>query len=52
MKPFKFGKSYSVAFSSDGTRLATLGRDVWTWDAAARKKAFRAHPFSNPSLSA
>lgn len=46
--PLKLGTSYSVAFSYDGARLATLGRDVWVWDLVRRRKIFRAHPFPHP----
>jgi hypothetical protein len=45
----KIGRSYSVAFSPDGSRLATLGRDVVLWDLPGRKKTWRSHPFSHPS---
>jgi WD40 repeat protein len=48
-KTLKVSTSYAVAFSTDSRLLATLGRDVWVWNLAARKKAARAHPFAHPS---
>lgn len=50
-RPTRLGKSYGVAFSRDGKRLATFGRDVWVWDVDRREKCFRSHPVANPSCA-
>jgi hypothetical protein len=49
IKPLKIGPSCEVAFSRDGALLATLGRYVWVWELARRRKIVRAHPFPHPS---
>jgi WD40 repeat protein len=48
-KPFRIGKSYSLAVSCDGARLAALGRYVFMWDLSTRQKLFRCKPFAHPS---
>jgi len=47
-KPFKIGRSYALARSPAGTRIAALGRFVFVWDVRERKKLFRCHPLSHP----
>lgn len=49
IRPLRIGTSYSVAFSSNGGRLATVGRDVCVWDIECRVKITRSRPFSHPS---
>ncbi len=48
MEPLHIGSSNTVAFSGDGTRLATTGRYLWVWDISKREKLWRAHPFPHP----
>ncbi len=52
MRPFKIKASYEVEFSPDGTRLVSLGRDVNLWSVRERRKIWRVHPFSHPSMAA
>jgi WD40 repeat protein len=49
MKPLKLQRCYELAFSSTGSLLVTLSRDVVAWDVQRRTKQFRVHPFSHPS---
>jgi WD40 repeat protein len=51
-KPLKLQRSYALAFSSDGTFLITIARDVVVWDVESRKKRFRSHPLANPASCA
>lgn len=46
---FRIARSYEVAFSPDGSRLACIGVHVDLWDVVGRTRQARAHPFKHPS---
>lgn len=49
MKPLNIRKSYRVAFSLDGTRLASLSQDISVWDIVSEREVLRSQPLSHPS---
>jgi WD40 repeat protein len=46
---FRIARSYEVAFSPSGDRLASVAVHVDLWDVATRTRAARGHPFTHPS---
>jgi WD40 repeat protein len=46
---FRIARSYEVAFSPGGDRLACIGVHVDVWDVQSRTRVARAHPFKHPS---
>ena len=48
-RPMPIGRSYTAAFSPDGTALAVVGQNVTSWDLVARAKRWRTHPVKHPS---